>query len=309
MHSRPIRTLTIAMLTIAMLFASVQARRLDKPTAPDFNAARDETVQILSGFVRIDTSNPPGNETKGAEYLKAILDREGIPSEIFEKDRGRGNIVARLKGNAQKKPVLLMGHIDVVGVEREKWTVDPFGGTIKDGYLYGRGALDTKELAAMELMVLLLLKREGISLSRDVILMANADEEAGGHQGAGFMVKNFPDLIRAEFAINEGGGGVMRKGKYLTNEVQAAEKVYQDIRLEVHNSGGHSSMPVKDNAIYRLAAGLARLEQYEFPVELNEVTRAYFARSASIETGQTAADLGSGPGVPLRESVAFTAAV
>ena len=116
--------------------------------APDFTAARDEAVKILSGFVRIDTSNPPGNETKGAEYLKAILDREGIPSEIFEMEPGRGNIVARIKGNGKKKPILLMGHIDVVGVEREKWTVDPFGGEVKDGYLYGRGSSDDKGMAA-----------------------------------------------------------------------------------------------------------------------------------------------------------------
>src|SRR5215471_13294910 len=145
----------IARGVLAVLLSASFVAAVEKPPTPDFNAARDELVKILAGFVRIDTSNPPGNETKGAEYLKSLLDREGIPSEIFEMERGRGNIVARLKGNGKKKPLLLMGHIDVVGVEREKWTVDPFGGIVKDGYLYGRGSSDDKGMTSACLEVFL----------------------------------------------------------------------------------------------------------------------------------------------------------
>src|SRR5690349_21117954 len=137
-----------AILLTAVLSVTLPASALQSAAGtPDFNAARDEAAKILAGFVRIDTSNPPGNEIKGAEYLKSVLDREGIPSEIFESAPGRGNIVARLKGSGKKRPVLLMGHIDVVGVERDKWTVDPFGATVKDGYLYGRGSSDDKGMA------------------------------------------------------------------------------------------------------------------------------------------------------------------
>src|SRR6185436_20213992 len=160
---------------------------------------------------------------------------------------------------------------------------DPFTFLEKDGFFYGRGTSDDKSMAAHFVANIIRLKREGATLDRDLILALTADEEGGAFNGVEWLVRNHRELIDAEFAINEGGGGSMRKGKYLTNEVQASEKVFQDFRLEVTNAGGHSSLPVKDNAIYHLAAGLARLSAYDFPVELNEVTRTYFARSAGVE--------------------------
>ena len=185
----------LAAVLAFVMQGTFSVRAFDEPAMPDFAAARDEVVNILSGFVRVDTSNPPGNETKGAQYLKTILDREGIASEIFEMEPGRGNIVARIRGNGKKRPVLLMGHIDVVGVEREKWTVDPFGGVIKDGYVYGRGASDDKGMASACLEVFLLLHRMKTALDRDVIFLAEAGEEGTSSVGIDFMVQQHWDKI------------------------------------------------------------------------------------------------------------------
>ena len=170
--------------------------------------------------------------------------------------------------------------------------MDPFTFVEKDGFFYGRGTSDDKAMASQFVANLIRLKEEGFKPDRDLILALTADEEGGSFNGAEWLVKNHKDLIDAEYAINEGGGGSMRKGKYLTNEVQASEKVYQDFHFEVTNSGGHSSLPIKDNAIYHLAAGLAKLSQYTFPVELTEVTRASFTKSADVEADpKLAADL------------------
>src|SRR5713226_28288 len=199
------RPTIIALATVLALLPTSSLALSSEPSAtPDFDAARDEVVKILSGFVRIDTSNPPGNETKGAEYLKAILDRQGITSEVFEMTPGRGNIVARLKGNGRKKPLLLMGHIDVVGVERDKWTVDPFAAVVKDGYLYGRGSRDDKAMDAANLEVFLELHRGKIPLDRDVILLAEAGEEGTTKYGIDFMVAQHWDKIECEYVLNEG---------------------------------------------------------------------------------------------------------
>ena len=288
MHQRIPRAILALSAVLALLTASPLTRALDKPAAPDFAAARDEVVNILSGFVRIDTSNPPGNETKGAEYLKAILDREGIASEIFEMESGRGNIVARLKGNGKRKPLLLMGHIDVVGVEREKWTVDPFGGVIKDGYLYGRGASDDKGMASACLEVFLLLHRLKVPLDRDVIFLAEAGEEGTSSVGIDFMVQQHWDKIECEYALNEGGMIYAPNGKVKYVGVATTEKVPRGFKLVAKGTSGHGSIPRLDNAITHLAAAVAKVGNWQAPMRLNETTRAFFSRLAKISPADEA---------------------
>ncbi len=273
----------LALTAVLALFASGSlAGVFDKRGAPDFAAARDEVVNILAGFVRIDTSNPPGNETKGAEYLKAILDREGIASEIFEMEQGRGNIVARLKGSGKGKPILLMGHIDVVGVEREKWTVDPFGGVVKDGYLYGRGSSDDKGMASACLGVFLLLHRMKVPLDRDVIFLAEAGEEGTSSIGIDFMVQQHWDKIECEYALNEGGMIYAPNGKIKYVGVATTEKVPRGFKLVARGTSGHGSVPRPDNAITHLAAAVAKVGNWQAPMRLNETTRAFFSRLAKI---------------------------
>jgi acetylornithine deacetylase/succinyl-diaminopimelate desuccinylase-like protein len=279
-----------ALAAMLSLIASqpLAIRSQEKIAAPDFRAARDEAADILSGFVRIDTSNPPGNETKGAQYLKAILDREGISSEIFELEAGRGNIVARLKGNGKKRPLLLMGHIDVVGVERDKWTVDPFGGIVKDGYIYGRGASDDKGMVSACLEVFLLLRRLKVPLDRDVIFLAEAGEEGTTQAGIDFMVAQHWDKIECEFALNEGGTIYAPDGKVKYVGVATTEKVPRGFRLVARGTSGHGSVPRPDNAITHLAAAVAKVGNYQPPMRLNETTRAFFSRLAHISPTEEA---------------------
>src|SRR5438270_11351040 len=181
--------------------------------APDFIQAQAEAVKFLGDLVKIDTSNPPGNEIRAAEYIKGVLAAEGITAQIFESAPGRGNLVARLKGNGKKKPLLLMGHLDVVGVERDKWTVDPFAAMIKDGYLDGRGSVDDKSMDAANLEVFLLLHRMKVPLDRDVILLAEAGEEGTSQYGIDFMVEKHWNEIACEYALNEGGDIPEEDGK------------------------------------------------------------------------------------------------
>ncbi len=280
----------IAMLMLIILIAlSTRVRALNGPVqkgAPDFAAARDEAAQILSGFIKVDTTNPPGNETRGSQYLKGILDREGIASEIFELEPGRGNIVARLKGNGKKKPVLLMGHIDTVGIEREKWTFDPFGGSIKDGYVYGRGASDDKGMASACLEVFLLLHRLKVPLDRDVIFLAEAGEEGTSRVGIDFMVEQHWDKIECEYALNEGGEIHETAGKVQYVGVATTEKVSRGMRLVARGTSGHGSMPRPDNAITHLAAATAKVGAWRAPMRLNETTRTFFSRLATVSSAE-----------------------
>src|SRR5687768_13440695 len=171
-------------------------------------AAQSEVVEHLRALLRLDTRNPPGNEVLAANYIRDVLARDGIESEIVGPSPDRASLVARLRGDGSQPPLLLMSHTDVVAVERDKWTHNPFGGEIVDGFIYGRGAQDMKNMVAMELVVMLLLKRLNVPLKRDVIFMAAADEEVGGRAGASWVASHYPQLIRAEFALNEGGGNV-----------------------------------------------------------------------------------------------------
>lgn len=256
--------------------------------APDWAKAQEEAVQILSGLIKIDTSNPPGNETKATEYIKSILDREGIPSQTFEQTPGRGNIVARLKGNGKKRPILLMGHTDVVGVERDKWTVEPFAALIKDGYIYGRGASDDKGMTAVCLEVFLMLHRMKTPLDRDVIFLAEAGEEGTSTVGIDFMVEKHWAEIECEFALNEGGMIFERDGKVQYVGVSPTEKVSRGIRLVAKGTSGHGSMPRMDNAITHLAAAVGKIGNFQMPMRLNDTTRTFFERLAKISPADEA---------------------
>ncbi|MFL6279921.1 MAG: M20/M25/M40 family metallo-hydrolase [Vicinamibacterales bacterium] len=257
--------------------------------APHEQRARE----IYKELVEINTTDTAaGSVTKAAEAVAARLKAAGFADSdirLLGPAPAKFNLVARYRGTGTKRPILLLAHLDVVDAKREDWSFDPFVFREEGGWFYGRGTSDDKAMASQFVANLIRLKEEGFKPERDLVLALTADEEGGDFNGASWLVTEHRDLVDAEFAINEGGGGNMRKGKYLTNEVQASEKVYQDFRLEVTNSGGHSSLPVKDNAIYHLAQGLARLAALEFPVQLNEITRGYFQRSADVETDPSAA--------------------
>lgn len=254
--------------------------------------------EIYKELVEINTTDSIGSTTDAARAMAARLKAAGFTDEdarvlVHPGNARKGNLVARLRGTGARKPLLLLAHLDVVEARKEDWSdnLDPFKLTERDGYFYGRGTGDDKAMAAIFITNLIRYKQEGFKPDRDIIVALTADEEGGDYNGPAWLVKTHRDLVDAEFGINEGGGGRYRKDARLFNGIQASEKVYQSFQLEVKNKGGHSSLPVKDNAIYRLASGLDRLAKFDFPVNLNEVTRSYFARIASIETGQTAADM------------------
>jgi acetylornithine deacetylase/succinyl-diaminopimelate desuccinylase-like protein len=252
--------------------------------ADDQQLAREiykEMVESKSGFTT-------GVTTPVAEAVAQRLLAAGFPAaDVFTGGAipTKANLVVRYHGTGKLKPMLLLAHTDVVEAKREDWSLDPFTFTEKDGYFYGRGTADDKAQAAVWIANLLRYKREGYTPDRDIIVALTADEEGGGpYNGVDWLLKNHRELIDADFCLNEGGRGEMVNGKRLTNTIQAAEKWYLDLRLEVRNKGGHSSRPVPDNAIYRLAEALSRVSHFEFPLKTNEVTRAYFAGLSKIET-------------------------
>jgi acetylornithine deacetylase/succinyl-diaminopimelate desuccinylase-like protein len=249
-----------------------------------------ETLEHFQALVRIDTSNPPGNETKAAEYLKKVLNKEGISAELLALDSNRANLVARIRGSGWfKKPILVMGHTDVVGVQKEKWSVDPFVAVRKDGYIWGRGTLDDKDNVTAGLMLMLLLKRQGVKLDRDVIFLAEAGEEGFDKEGLRYVVASHWDRINAEFALAEGGGGIIKDGKVQHIGVATSEKVPRGMRLIARGTSGHGSTPRPDNAIVHLANALARLGAWLPPMKLDETTRTYFERLAEISPPEAAA--------------------
>ena len=279
-------------MKFAILLATLGVGVLSAQSGPNDVRA----VEIFKQLIEINTTDTPsGNVTTAAEAVAARLKAAGFAAadvQVLGPDPRKGNLVARYRGTGARRPILLLAHLDVVEAKREDWSMDPFVFVEKDGFFYGRGTSDDKAMASQFVANLIRLKEEQFVPDRDLILALTADEEGGTFNGAEWLVQKHKELIEADFAINEGGGGNIRKGKYLTNEVQASEKVYQDFHLEVTNKGGHSSLPVKDNAIYHLSAGLTRLSAYEFPVKLNEVTRAYFERSSAVESDpKVAADM------------------
>lgn len=274
-------------IALVVVFAAAAAQA--QVPSINWEQQQPEILRHHRSLVQIDTSNPPGNETKAAEYLKRVFDTEGIPAQIFAQDPARANIVARLKGNGSKRPILILGHTDVVGVQREKWPVDPFGAVLKDGYIWGRGSVDDKDKVAANLMVMLLLKRTGARLDRDVIFLAESGEEGTTGPGIDFMTKQHFDDINAEFALTEGGGATLENGRVTTVQIQTTEKVPRTTRLVVNGTSGHGSVPRVDNAVVHLSAAVAKVGTWETPMRLNETTRTYFEKLAAISSPDKAA--------------------
>jgi acetylornithine deacetylase/succinyl-diaminopimelate desuccinylase-like protein len=264
------------------LLAFVASAALAAQSGPFDTRARE----IFKQLIEINTTDSVGNVTKAAEAVADRLKAAGFPPsdvQVLGPDPRKHNVVARYRGTGARRPLLLLAHLDVVEARREDWSVDPFTFLEKDGFFYGRGTSDDKAMAAILTTNLIRFREEGYKPDRDLILALTADEEGGRFNGVDWLLKNHRNLIDAAMAINEGGSGQMKEGKYLINEVQASEKVYQDFRIESTNPGGHSSRPVKDNAIYHVAQGLGRLAAFDFPVHMNEVTREYFNRMAGFQ--------------------------
>lgn len=254
----------------------------------DWDEVGEEAIGYLVDMVRIDSSNPPGNETKVANYVQAVLAGEGIESQMYARDPDRANLVARYEGNGSKAPILIMGHTDVVGVQAEKWSEDPFGGLRKDGYVWGRGTLDDKDNVTAGLMVLLLLNRLDVPMDRDIIFLAESGEEGTPDVGINFMVEQHWDVIAAEFAIAEGGSTQEEDGHVRVVGVQTTEKMPRRAALIARGTAGHGSRPRPDNAVTMIAEAVAKAGSWETPVELNETTRAYFRRMAELHEGEAA---------------------
>jgi len=259
------------------------------------DAANRLARDIYKQLIEINTTDSVGSTTVAAEAMAQRLRDAGYPAsdvQVLGPNPRKGNLVARLRGTGAQKPMLLICHLDVVEARREDWSMDPFQFTEKDGYFYGRGSGDIKDGDAILMTAMIRLKQEGFKPDRDIILALTADEEGGTSNGVEWLIKNHRGLIDAEFILNPDAGDFeLDKGKKLLVGVQAAEKLYQDFDVRVTNPGGHSSLPGKENAIYELAEGLTRLEHYQFPFELSEVTREYFKREADIVGGSTGADM------------------
>jgi acetylornithine deacetylase/succinyl-diaminopimelate desuccinylase-like protein len=255
---------------------------------PDWKAVEEETMRHFQALLRIDTQNPPGNETKAAEYVKQALERDGIPSTIVGSDPNRSNLLARLKGSGRKRPLLIMGHTDVVTVDAAKWKFPPFSATRDGGYVYGRGTVDDKDNLTAALMTMLLLKRQNVPLDRDVIFLAESGEEGTSSFGIGYMVdQRFAD-IEAEYCLAEGGGLSRVGGQVKFATVQTLEKIPRGIELVARGISGHGSVPLKSNAIVHMAGAVARVGQWRPDIRFNETTGTYFRKLAAISPPEVA---------------------
>ncbi len=264
------------------------------PAADEAN--RQLARDLFQQLIEINTTDSVGSTTAAAQAMAKRLLDAGFPAadvQVLGPNDRKGNLVVRVHGTgAGRKPVLIICHLDVVEARREDWTTDPFQFVEKDGYFYGRGTQDVKENDAALIADLIRLHREGWRPDRDLIVALTADEEGGKSNGVDWLLQNHRDLIDAEFALNPDAGGVTSaKGKIVNVDVEASEKLYADFEFSVTNPGGHSSLPVPDNAIYHLAGAITKVEKNPFPLELNPVTRTYFERRAPLESGQTKADM------------------
>jgi len=277
-----------SLIFVLFLALNATAASAEEAILVDWEDAGAESVGHLVDLIRINTSNPPGNETEAVNYLRSALAIEGIDSETFAIDESRANLVARIPGNGSKRPILLMGHTDVVGVQAEKWYADPFSGLRQDGFIYGRGTLDDKDNLTAALMVIKLLKRYDVELDRDVIFLAEAGEEGTPDIGINFMVEKHFDAIKAEYCLAEGAENVIEEDQVKIVEIQTTEKMPRRVTLVARGTPGHGSRPTLTNSVAILANAVAKAGSWRTEVRLNETTRSYFQRLADISTAEDA---------------------
>jgi acetylornithine deacetylase/succinyl-diaminopimelate desuccinylase-like protein len=273
----------------ALLLAGLVVRAAERATPANWAAVDEESMRHFQALLRFDTSDPPGNEKPAVDYLQQVLQAEGIETKVFAKLAHRPNLVARLRGNGSKRPLLLMAHTDVVNVDPKKWKHPPFSATREGGHVYGRGAVDDKDNVTVALMTMLLLKRSHVPLDRDVIFLAEAGEEGAVEYGIQFMVEEHFAEIEAEFCLAEGGSVIRTGGKIQYASVQTTEKIPNRIRLIARGVAGHGSVPLRSNAVVHLARAIANVADWQTPMRLNETTRAFFARLATISPPEEAA--------------------
>ncbi|MGE5187522.1 MAG: M20/M25/M40 family metallo-hydrolase [Betaproteobacteria bacterium] len=247
------------------------------------NEIEQEITEFLSELIRIDTTNPPGNETKAGEFIAQYLAKDGFKSEIIESGPGRGSLITRLKGNGEKPNLLLLSHLDVVAANPSEWSVNPFAGTIKEGYVYGRGAYDMKGMTAVEVFTLRLLKKNNIPLKGDVVLAATADEEKGGEGGAGYLLRNYKEKIWCPYVLNEGGGLAFPQKKGNLYPIQTAEKGILWFRIKARGTPGHGSTPnMADNAIERISKVITKLGSHESETVFIPTVKQYLSEIAKL---------------------------
>src|SRR5687767_6801954 len=273
-----------ASLLAVMALTVVCPGSAQSPSQADGARFEEEALRHYQALLRFDTSDPPGNEQPAAEYLKQVLEQEGIPVETFALEKHRPNVIARLKGSGKKRPLLIMGHTDVVNVDPKKWKHPPFAAVRDGGYIYGRGTVDDKDNVVAGLMVMLMLKRLKVPLDRDVIFLAESGEEGSTRVGIQFMVNQHYDQIDAEYCLAEGGNLSRTAGAVKFASVQTLEKIPYGVELTARGVAGHGSVPLKTNAVARLAAAVAAIANWRPEIRLNETTSAYFRRLAEIST-------------------------
>ena len=298
MRSMTKSVLCTVCLAILATAASPQVPGMAPPTAPQTNGQLGDTSALareatgwLADLIKINTTNPPGNEEAAAKYIAGILQKEGIKAELLPLQPGRSALVARLNSSAfadPSKALLLVAHMDVVGVERAKWTVDPFGAVPKDGYIYGRGAVDDKGMLAANLAAFIALKRANARLNRDVIFLATDDEEGAGDASIRMLIAKYWDKIAAKYSINEGGNVFVKNGKVQCVAVQASEKVSVNVTVIAKGTSGHASIPLKDNAVAHLAAAVEKIGTYSAPVHFTTIVRRYFEGIAPLQDDEIA---------------------
>lgn len=278
----PSFTLAILVALATAVAAGVSSRGVAAQAAADRAAFEAETLKHFQALVQLDTSSPPGNEHRAVDYLKQVFDAEGMPYQVFSKDPQRPNIVVRLKGNGRKRPVLIMGHTDVVTVDATKWTFPPFGARRDGGYVYGRGTVDDKDNLVAALMTVLSLKRRNAPLDRDVVFLAESGEEGAPDVGAQFMIDQHFDAIDAEFCLAEGGGIKRQAGIVVQANVGTTEKEPRPIEIIARGPAGHGSVPTKTNALAHLSTAVDRIVAWVPPLRLNETTGSYFRKLSAI---------------------------